>query len=102
MMNKTSIFIKREKEFDEVIKEHNQRLGMLWNQLKSKGGSNMDPIEMVNDRRGATSVIGIPTVVPDQDQRLVAIRLDLEGPDGHKLKECFTWNLFGKSSFLLQ
>ena len=98
-MDKISIFIKREKEFDEILKDHNRNLGLLWNQLKSKAQANIENVNIVNDRRSATSTVSIPTVVSDQDQRLVAIRLDLEGPEGHRLKECFTWNLYGNVGF---
>ena len=95
MTDKVSIFVNRESQFDQVIKDHNKKLGHLWNELKGKIEASNEPTRIVNDRRRATATVSIPTVVKDQEQRLVPIRLDLEGPDGHKLKECFTWNLYG-------
>lgn len=95
MTDKVSIFVKRESHFDQIFKDENKKLGQLWNDLKRKINSSNEPMRIINDRRRATATVSIPTVVKDQEQRLVPIRLDLEGPDGHKLKECFTWNLYG-------
>jgi hypothetical protein len=95
MDKKTLIFVKREAQFEQVIKDHNKKLGQLWNELKGKIDTSHDLIKIVNDGRRATATASIPTVVTDQEQRLVPIRLDLDGPDGNSLKECFTWNLYG-------
>lgn len=94
-MDKISIFIKREKDYEKVIKDNNKRLGSLWNELKTNIDNSTESVRIVHDHRGATATVSIPTAVSDQELRLVAIRLDLEGPEGHTLKECFTWNLYG-------
>ena len=94
--NKTLIFVQREAQFEQVIKDHNKKLGQLWNELKGTIHTSHDFVKpIVNDGRRATATASIPTVVTDQEQRLVPIRLDLDGPDGNRLKECFTWNLYG-------